>query len=285
MSGVKAAGLDYGRMRLWGSLSFILASIVRRLGGRAARRGRGHLAGGRRWRAHRRCRACPAAPDRTRPPESGDRPAAPRAGGRAWAAAIARVPAVPADDRRWCRARTPCSTPSVSCTGKRRAWIRPGRGCCGASPSFARSCCLPISAAVLRRIGPVQLIMLGCGAAVVRWLLMGFDPPLALLVLLQISHSLTYTASHIGAIHFMSRAVPEQQAGTAQALYASVTGGIGHWRGHADRRTPVCWLRRTRLLGDGNASPPLHVALQPGTATHGSAPQRRLGRAIRARPS
>ncbi|MET0651920.1 MAG: MFS transporter, partial [Hyphomicrobiaceae bacterium] len=27
MTGVKAAGLDYGRMRLWGSLSFILASI------------------------------------------------------------------------------------------------------------------------------------------------------------------------------------------------------------------------------------------------------------------
>ena len=73
----------------------------------------------------------------------------------------------------------------------------------------------------------MQLIVLGCAAAVVRWLLMGFDPPLALLVLLQISHSLTYTASHIGAIHFMSRLVPDQQAGTAQALYASVTGGIG----------------------------------------------------------
>ncbi len=28
MSGVKAAGLDYGRMRLWGSLSFIAASLV-----------------------------------------------------------------------------------------------------------------------------------------------------------------------------------------------------------------------------------------------------------------
>ena len=37
MSGVKAAGLDYGRMRLWGSLSFIAASfcggwVVERLG-------------------------------------------------------------------------------------------------------------------------------------------------------------------------------------------------------------------------------------------------------------
>ena len=51
MSGVKAAGLDYGRMRLWGSLSFIAASlgggwVVERLGA-----GLRHLAGRRRRRA------------------------------------------------------------------------------------------------------------------------------------------------------------------------------------------------------------------------------------------
>ena len=55
---------------------------------------------------------------------------------------------------------------------------------------------------------------------------MGFDPPLALLVPLQMLHGLTYGAAHVGAIHFISRAVPEGQGGTAQALYASVTGGI-----------------------------------------------------------
>ena len=55
---------------------------------------------------------------------------------------------------------------------------------------------------------------------------MGFDPPLALLVPLQILHGLTFGATHLGAIHFMARAVPEGQAGTAQALYASVTGGL-----------------------------------------------------------
>ena len=82
------------------------------------------------------------------------------------------------------------------------------------------------SARVVRRIGPVELIVLGLGAAVVRWLAMGFDPPLALLVPLQLLHALTFGATHLGAIHFIGRAVPEDQAGTAQALYASVTGGI-----------------------------------------------------------
>jgi PPP family 3-phenylpropionic acid transporter len=83
------------------------------------------------------------------------------------------------------------------------------------------------SGAVMRRIGPVELIALGSGAAVLRWLAMGFDPPLGVLMLLQASHALTYSAAHLGAIHFIGRFVPEGQSGTAQALYASVTGGIG----------------------------------------------------------
>ncbi len=50
---------------------------------------------------------------------------------------------------------------------------------------------------------------MGGAAAVVRWLVMGFDPPLAWLMPLQILHGLTFGATHIGAIHFMGRAVPD----------------------------------------------------------------------------
>jgi len=82
------------------------------------------------------------------------------------------------------------------------------------------------SAAVVRRIGPVELIVLGAGAAVLRWLIMGLDPALFVLLPLQILHALTFGATHIGAVHFIGRCVPEAQAGTAQALYASITGGI-----------------------------------------------------------
>ena len=38
---------------------------------------------------------------------------------------------------------------------------------------------LAFSGAVVRRIGAAELIVLGAAAAVVRWLAMGFDPPLA----------------------------------------------------------------------------------------------------------
>src|SRR5262249_59788416 len=61
---------------------------------------------------------------------------------------------------------------------------------------------------------------------VLRWLIMGFDPALFVLLPLQMLHALTFGATHIGAIHFIGRFVPDAQAGTAQALYASITGGI-----------------------------------------------------------
>ena len=49
---------------------------------------------------------------------------------------------------------------------------------------------------------------------------------LFLLVPLQMAHALTFAASHIGAIHYLTRTVPEHQMGTAQALYSAVTGGL-----------------------------------------------------------
>ena len=63
-------------------------------------------------------------------------------------------------------------------------------------------------------------------AAVLRWTVMGFDPPLVLLVPLQTLHGLTYGAAHLGAIQFMAQAVPPaHRLAPAQSLYALVGGG------------------------------------------------------------
>ena len=71
-----------------------------------------------------------------------------------------------------------------------------------------------------------QALIGGAVAATLRWSLMSFDPPLAVLMPLQLLHALTYGATHLAAIHFIARAVPEAAAGTAQALYASVAAGV-----------------------------------------------------------
>lgn len=79
---------------------------------------------------------------------------------------------------------------------------------------------------VIARFGPVELLIAGALAAVIRWIVMSLDPPLAILMPLQLLHALTYGATHVAAIHFIARAVPESAAGTAQALYASVAAGV-----------------------------------------------------------
>jgi PPP family 3-phenylpropionic acid transporter len=82
------------------------------------------------------------------------------------------------------------------------------------------------SGALIRRFGAVRLLIIGAVAAVARWTIMAADPPLAALIPLQLAHGLTYGASHIGAIHFIGRAVPRSAAGTAQAIYATIAIGL-----------------------------------------------------------
>ncbi len=79
---------------------------------------------------------------------------------------------------------------------------------------------------VVARFEPIDLLKAGALAGVVRWLIMCFDPPLPLLLPLQLLHALTYGATHLAAIHFIARAVPDGASGTAQALYASVAAGV-----------------------------------------------------------
>lgn len=83
------------------------------------------------------------------------------------------------------------------------------------------------SAAALRLLGgPARLLLLGAAAAVIRWLAMSADPPLAVLFPLQLLHAFTYGATHLAAIHFIHRAVPPAAAGTAQSLYATIAAGL-----------------------------------------------------------
>ena len=75
--------------------------------------------------------------------------------------------------------------------------------------------------------GPLGLILLGASAAVVRWGFMAFDPPVAMLVPLQMLHAVTFGITHLGTMYFIQQAVPREQAGTAQAIFAAATGGLG----------------------------------------------------------
>lgn len=78
----------------------------------------------------------------------------------------------------------------------------------------------------LARLGGSGLLVLGGSAALVRWVVLGFDPPLPLLFALQALHGLTFGATHMGTIHDMARTIPQKLSATAQGIYAATTSGI-----------------------------------------------------------
>ena len=79
---------------------------------------------------------------------------------------------------------------------------------------------------VVTWLGPVRLLMIGTACGVLRWTLMAFSPPLWLLLPVQCLHAGTFGAAHLGAMHFIGRAVPALLVGTAQSIYSAVTIGV-----------------------------------------------------------
>jgi PPP family 3-phenylpropionic acid transporter len=74
------------------------------------------------------------------------------------------------------------------------------------------------------KVRPTALIAIGAAGAVVRWGAMAFDPPVALLPLLQLLHAGSFAATHLGLLGFMAQAVPRELAATAQGLVATWSG-------------------------------------------------------------
>lgn len=239
VSGVKSFAADYGRMRLWGSLTFIIANM----GGGYIIAAQG--AGAALPLIIAACAACTAAslflPHRALSPTTADeQPTVPTALPSAGQPS-AQSPALSASSVSKLLSRrdflalliaTGCvqAAHATYYTFGTLHWLSLGispdtAGLLWAIGVIAEIALFAVSAPVLRQLGPTGLLVLACLAAVIRWALMTQDPPLAGLVGLQLLHGFTYGAAHLAAIHFMARTIPDNLAGTAQAVYATVGTG------------------------------------------------------------
>jgi MFS transporter, PPP family, 3-phenylpropionic acid transporter len=81
-------------------------------------------------------------------------------------------------------------------------------------------------ARVTARVRPWALFALAGAAGVVRFSVLGSTTALPLLAAAQLLHGLTFGATHLGAIAFLARRVPEELASTAQALYSVAGTGL-----------------------------------------------------------
>lgn len=77
---------------------------------------------------------------------------------------------------------------------------------------------------VTAAISPLALITLGGAAAVLRFGAFAFDPPAALIAVLQLLHAFTYGATHLGLMMLLSLHVPAHSAGRSQAYSSTVLG-------------------------------------------------------------
>lgn len=225
MEGVRRAGLDYGRMRLWGSLSFIAMSsggglVLERAGAPAALWLIIASAAGVVLAAH----------------------VLPRPAGRGRLRKITELPQIRAGDA-LALARSPLFLLFLLTTGGVQAahavyyafgtlhWQSLGIssgviGALWATGVVAEILLFLYSRRAVLKMGAATLIWIAALASVLRWAVTALSPPLWLLFPVQALHGLTFGAAHLGAIHFISEAVPERVSGTGQGLYAAFISGV-----------------------------------------------------------
>lgn len=83
-----------------------------------------------------------------------------------------------------------------------------------------------ISGKALALLGVRGLVIAATAATVLRWSLLAFDPPLALVILAQIGHALTFGAAHLATVTMMADVAPEGGKSSSQALFFTISGAI-----------------------------------------------------------
>lgn len=218
MAKVQADGLDYGRLRLWGSLTFILAATI----GGSAMAGRpadmvlwlvlGALA----------LTICAALilPDA--------RVSARLLRQRAPLARLLREPKFLAF--LLCASLLQASH-SVYYGFATLHWSDAGHskmliGALWAEGVAAEVVLFAFSGVAMARLGPRGLLALAALAGVVRWSVLGLSTELWALAAVQFLHAFTFGATHLATMHFIARNTPPEIAATAQSLYSSTAMGL-----------------------------------------------------------
>lgn len=69
------------------------------------------------------------------------------------------------------------------------------------------------------RVSARNLMLIAAVVAVGRWVMMGFAPDVAVLIVLQLLHGVTFALGYLGCVHFIANWVHEDVAAEAQSLF------------------------------------------------------------------
>ena len=219
----RAKGLDYGRVRVWGSVSFVFAALA---AGMVLTRTSGGwvlpLVISSSTLLTFACRALPAA-DPARGPEAVPGVHGPGmrqiAGDRRFWIFVAPASAL--------QARHQVYYGFGSLYGRSLGFSQTTIGLLWAEGVVAEILLFWQGQRLVLRLGPVGLMALGGLAGVLRWTLAGLVVSLPATGALQLLHALTFGATYLGAMHFLARTTPSAAAASAQTLFAAVSSGVG----------------------------------------------------------
>jgi len=81
---------------------------------------------------------------------------------------------------------------------------------------------------LLKRFSLRTVLLLSLALATGRWLMIGWCPDyLGVLIFAQLLHAATFGGAHVAAIHLVHRYFGDQHQGKGQALYSSLSFGLG----------------------------------------------------------
>lgn len=83
-----------------------------------------------------------------------------------------------------------------------------------------------ISSRLMRHLGPKGLFCVGTAGAALRWYLYSAAGGLAPIMALQLLHSLSFGAVHVGAVNLMNQSVPSHLRSSAQSLLNATSAGL-----------------------------------------------------------
>jgi MFS transporter, PPP family, 3-phenylpropionic acid transporter len=213
----QAKGLDYGRIRLWGSLTFIVAAT---LGGRILDDAPpdlilGMVAMG----LLLTLAACIVLPDARTPPPAG-RPAAVGNFLRQplFLLFLGATSLIQVSHMIYYGFAT-LHWQAAGLSGLTIGWL-------WAEGVIAEILLFAVSGRAVTKWGPGRLILVAALAGIGRWAVLGLTTDPWALSAVQWLHGATFGACHLGAMHFIQRAAPAGLSARAQGLYSSLTMGL-----------------------------------------------------------
>lgn len=217
LRGLRRHGTSYGSVRLWGSVTFIVANVGGGL--LLARLGAANVI----WAVVAALGLGAAAALALAPltPEAGDTGEARRPGDSLW-----RSPAFVAVvlGASLIQASHAVMYGFATLQWSARGIPGPAIGLLWAIGVIAEVALFALSSRLVGWLGAIGLILLGGLGGVVRWTAMAFDPPAAALPLLQGLHALSFAATHLGTMHYLAQAVPARRGATAQGDFVALQG-------------------------------------------------------------